>query len=229
MHGLVGGVREGDEHERLVCSGCRHGAHEGPKIVVGSVAVEEDRGQVLLHASFMRERRRHVAPGPKTIEVGLLGWNTNPWPKITFPSVRRALEAWHPAAPLPLGASATNPPEDPHGKWRLPVAGGAVVRRALGLGAVAMLVGGAGPSLPLPPMPPAAVATLVQPAPVPNGALKPPPVPTARGVGVSLTPNLYRLGREYQGDGFLAGSTIWRYQDRRMPLTPGVDVHVPID
>jgi hypothetical protein len=219
------GSRVGDTHERLIVFVCGHFADANPKVAVGSVASEEGRAHVLCCGRLTREAGPPAASGLGRSDCGLSGRPAIPWSKLAFASLRRTLEAWRGRWSLPLAGKPLQAPVR-----NAAVAGGrdAIVRRAFNLGALAMLVGGAGPSLPLPPMPPAAVASMMQPAPVPNLAIEPPPAPAVRGE-VTLAPNLYRLGREYQGDGFLAHSTVWGYQDRRMPLLPGIDVHVPID
>ncbi|HWX49655.1 MAG TPA: NUDIX hydrolase [Roseomonas sp.] len=53
--------------------------------------------------------------GPESLEVRLFAWEEIPWEEIAFPSVRWALQHWHATRRHPLGAPATNPPEDPRG------------------------------------------------------------------------------------------------------------------
>ena len=55
------------------------------------------------------------AAGPESLEVRLFGWDEIPWDAIAFPSVHWALHRWRAAAGAPLGAPATNPPEDSRG------------------------------------------------------------------------------------------------------------------
>lgn len=55
------------------------------------------------------------SPGEETLETRLFAWEEIPWPEIAFPSVHWALHAWHAGRGAPLGAPATNPPEDPRG------------------------------------------------------------------------------------------------------------------
>jgi hypothetical protein len=111
------------------------------------------------------------------------------------------------------------------------------MKRMLGLAALAIALGGAGPSLPLPPTPPAPerapppqVIAATQPAPVPNESMAAPSTATD-GPTVSVRPQLYQLGtrNDYPGNGFLPGSTIWGSEFRHAPVTPGIAVHVPLD
>ena len=48
-------VPEGDDRERMVCNDCGHVAYENPKIVVGSVVVED--GKILLCRRAIEPRR----------------------------------------------------------------------------------------------------------------------------------------------------------------------------
>jgi ADP-ribose pyrophosphatase YjhB (NUDIX family) len=74
--------------------------------------------QVIFRARFAGPP--HVAAGPESEEVRMFAWNDIPWDDIAFPSVRWSLHAWRAVGDHPLGAPATNPPEDPRGSARLP-------------------------------------------------------------------------------------------------------------
>lgn len=108
------------------------------------------------------------------------------------------------------------------------------MRRAFGLWILAAVLGAAGPSLPLPPIPPSAggdglppriISSRAEPAPMPDLTMAP-PAPAYEG-GVHVTPELFRQGRADLGDGYLPGSTIAPYEDRNVPLTPGIELHIP--
>ncbi|MCO6419588.1 NUDIX hydrolase [Siccirubricoccus sp. KC 17139] len=64
------------------------------------------------------------AAGPESEEVALFDWAEIPWAEIAFPSVHWALRAWRAAAGRPLGAPASNPPEDARGTVPLPQGSG---------------------------------------------------------------------------------------------------------
>ncbi|MBL6456760.1 NUDIX hydrolase [Belnapia sp. T6] len=53
--------------------------------------------------------------GPESLEVRLFDWAEIPWGEIAFPSVHWALRRWRESLGAPLGAPATNPPEDARG------------------------------------------------------------------------------------------------------------------
>jgi ADP-ribose pyrophosphatase YjhB (NUDIX family) len=74
--------------------------------------------QVIFRATFAGPP--HVAAGPESEEVRMFAWHDIPWDTIAFPSVRWSLHAWRAAGDGPLGAPATNPPEDRRGAARLP-------------------------------------------------------------------------------------------------------------
>ncbi len=54
-------------------------------------------------------------PGPESLDVRLFDWEEIPWDDLAFPSVHWSLRAWRASAGAPLGAPATNPPEDARG------------------------------------------------------------------------------------------------------------------
>ncbi|MCQ4158793.1 NUDIX hydrolase [Roseomonas sp. GC11] len=60
------------------------------------------------------------AAGPESLEVRLFTWEEIPWDEIAFPSVHWALQAWRAGRGQPLGAPASNPPEDARGTRPLP-------------------------------------------------------------------------------------------------------------
>jgi ADP-ribose pyrophosphatase YjhB (NUDIX family) len=60
------------------------------------------------------------AAGPESLEVRVFDWAEIPWDDIAFPSARWALLRWQETRGKPLGAPATNPPEDPRGTNLLP-------------------------------------------------------------------------------------------------------------
>jgi ADP-ribose pyrophosphatase YjhB (NUDIX family) len=75
-----------------------------------------DQVHVMFRARFSaRASPPLFAAGAESLEVGLFNWNEIPWEGIAFPSTRWALEAWHRSGAGPLGAPATNPPEDARG------------------------------------------------------------------------------------------------------------------
>lgn len=76
--------------------------------------------QVIFRASLAEPG---FGAGPESLEVRLFAWEDIPWGEIAFPSVHWALRRWREAAGAPLGAPATNPPEDARGTARLPGAG----------------------------------------------------------------------------------------------------------
>lgn len=61
-----------------------------------------------------------IAPGPESLETRFFAWDEIPWAEIAFPSVHWALHHWHAGRDAPLGAPATNPPEDTRGTTPLP-------------------------------------------------------------------------------------------------------------
>jgi ADP-ribose pyrophosphatase YjhB (NUDIX family) len=73
--------------------------------------------QVIFRAGFAEPG---FAAGPESLEVRLFGWEEIPWAEIAFPSARWALARWQEMAGKPLGAPATNPPEDARGTRPLP-------------------------------------------------------------------------------------------------------------
>ena len=73
--------------------------------------------QIIFRARFAAEP--HFAAGPESQEVALFEWTDIPWNDIAFPSVHWALHAWRAIGAAPLGAPATNPPNDPRGTERL--------------------------------------------------------------------------------------------------------------
>jgi ADP-ribose pyrophosphatase YjhB (NUDIX family) len=77
--------------------------------------------QVIFRARFAAEPR--FAAGPESLEVALFAPQQVPRGDIAFPSVVWALDAWERSGPGPLGAPATNPPNDPRGAERLPSLG----------------------------------------------------------------------------------------------------------
>ncbi len=56
------------------------------------------------------------APGVESLDVRLFSWDDIPWKELAFPSVHWSLHAWRQAGTGPLGAPATNPPNDPRGR-----------------------------------------------------------------------------------------------------------------
>jgi ADP-ribose pyrophosphatase YjhB (NUDIX family) len=55
------------------------------------------------------------AAGPESLEVKVFAWEDIPWDEIACPSARWALQQWRQTRGKPLGAPATNPPEDLRG------------------------------------------------------------------------------------------------------------------
>lgn len=78
-------------------------------------------GQVQLFYRARFAGDPEFGPGPESQAVRLFGWNDIPWDHIAFPTVRWVLHAWHDGGAGPVGAPATNPPEDPRGTSGLPV------------------------------------------------------------------------------------------------------------
>lgn len=72
--------------------------------------------QLIFRARFAAAPR--FAPGPESLEVGLLAWPEIPWDRIAFPSVNWALNAWRDKGSGPLGRPSTNPAHDPRGTAR---------------------------------------------------------------------------------------------------------------
>jgi len=56
-----------------------------------------------------------IAAGEESLEVRFFDWDEIPWDDLAFPSVHWVLRAWREAGAGPLGAPATNPPEDRRG------------------------------------------------------------------------------------------------------------------
>ncbi|ONG58773.1 NUDIX hydrolase [Pseudoroseomonas deserti] len=73
--------------------------------------------QILFRASLAEPG---IAPGPESLETRFFAWEDIPWAEIAFPSVHWALHHWQATRHTPLGAPATNPPEDQRGMTPLP-------------------------------------------------------------------------------------------------------------
>jgi len=83
--------------------------------------------QIIFRARFADPQASPLfAPGVESLDVGLFGWEDIPWPEIAFPSVRWALREWRRLGDAPLGAPATNPPEDARGARRIDETEGAL-------------------------------------------------------------------------------------------------------
>ena len=97
---------------------------------------------------------------------------------------------------------------------------------------VAGLSLGAGPTreatneiLPIPPIPPD-MPSPMEAAPVPNSRLSAPVATQTRGAEV--TPTVMSPKQTYQGEGFLAGSTMTSEQQRKARPVPGLNLTVPL-
>ncbi len=75
--------------------------------------------QVIFRARFADPDAPHHAAGPESLEVGLFEWDSIPWDRIAFPSVRWALRAWRDNPAGVLGAPVGNPPDDRRGVHRM--------------------------------------------------------------------------------------------------------------
>jgi hypothetical protein len=91
---------------------------------------------------------------------------------------------------------------------------------------------GAGPArqaanevLPVPPIPPD-MSSPIEAAPMPNSRLRAPVA--ARSQGAEVTPTVLSPKQTYQGDGFLAGSTMTPEQQRKPRMAPGLNLTVPL-
>jgi ADP-ribose pyrophosphatase YjhB (NUDIX family) len=56
-----------------------------------------------------------IGVGAESLEVRFFDWDEIPWDELAFPSVHWVLRAWRDVGAGPLGAPATNPPEDRRG------------------------------------------------------------------------------------------------------------------
>jgi len=92
---------------------------------------------------------------------------------------------------------------------------------------------GAGPArqpaqeiLPIPPIPPDIPSTM-EAAPVPNSRLSA-PVTAQASRGAEVMPTVMSPKQTYQGEGFLAGSTIQTEQQGKVRPVPGLNLTVPL-
>ena len=69
--------------------------------------------QVIFRARFDGPVR--FAAGEESLEVRLFPWDDIPWSDLAFPSVHWSLHDWRRSADAPLGAPASNPPNDVRG------------------------------------------------------------------------------------------------------------------
>lgn len=71
--------------------------------------------QVIFRACFSDDGPPAFAPGPESLDVGLLAPDEIPWQEIAFPSVHCALNAWLASDSGLLGQPAGNPADDRRG------------------------------------------------------------------------------------------------------------------
>jgi len=78
--------------------------------------------QVIFRAHFTGDGPPAFAPGAESLDVRLFAPDEIPWQDIAFPSVHWALNAWLASDSGSPGQPAGNPPDDPRGTNRMPLA-----------------------------------------------------------------------------------------------------------
>ncbi len=107
-------IPPGEDRERLVCESCGFINYVNPKIVVGAVALWEDRIPRISQVQMIYRARLlspDVSAGPESREVGLFAWDDIPWDHLAFPSVLWALGHWRETRDLPAFPPFGEPPE----------------------------------------------------------------------------------------------------------------------
>ena len=70
---------------------------------------------------------------------------------------------------------------------------------------------------------------LFTPAPTPNQDLLAPLLPNTDKGKPTVAPGLFQPKNQYQGEGYVPGSTVQSEQDRRVRIAPGINLHVPLN